>query len=192
MLYRFRRSLRKIRLRLNRELMLVNDLAEVPSISVGNYPPIRILKSTEVNMLNDVWPTDAERMRQRLAETSLCYITTENKKCLSYHWVQMRGKHFIQQLGIHAVLPERQAMIYHTRVAEAAKGKGINSYVLTQILNDLKQQGYRKVWIYTNAYNIANQKGLNACGFVEHARLTSIEYYHDNFLALTPFQFPAD
>jgi RimJ/RimL family protein N-acetyltransferase len=170
--------------------MLVHDLEQIPQIEPGDYPLIKKLIAEEVEMLNDVWPVDVNKMRQRLKETSVCYITKDNNACASYHWLQVRGNHFIQQLGIHAQLPEKQAMIYHTRVAEHAKGKGINGYVLKHILRNLKSDGFQKVWIYTNQHNTANQKGLKACGFVEFGRFTSIEYYHDKFLGLTPFRFP--
>ncbi len=170
--------------------MLVHDLEQIPPIEQGDYPQIKMLTADEVEMLNDVWPVDVKKMRQRLKETSICYITTDNKQCISYHWVQVRGSHFIQQLGIHAQLPEKQAMIYHTRVAEQARGNGINMHVLQHILGNLKAEGFNKVWIYTNLGNMANQKGLKACGFVVIKKLTSIEYYHDKFLGLTSFRFP--
>lgn len=170
--------------------MLLHELEQIPLVASGIFPNVQKLALADVEVLNDVWPTDIPKMKQRLSETSECYITTENNTCISYHWVQLRGRHFIQQLGHNLTLPNNHAMIYHTRVAEHARGKGINNHVLTHILSDLKSSGFEKVWIYTNVKNTANQKGLKACGFIEFTRLFSIEYYHDKFFGVTSFRFP--
>lgn len=189
MFYRFRRSLRKIRLRLNRELMLVHQFDNMIPVSHLDDLEIKQLSAEHVAMLQDVWPVDEKKMQKRLADHSRCYITQINGKCLSYHWVQTKDAHFIQQMGVSRHLPQGHAMIYHTRVAEEARGKGINAMVLARILQDLKDENFLCAWIYTNKHNHANLKGLKSIGFKLVKQLTSVEYYQDRFFGISKFHF---
>ena len=191
MFYRFRRSLRKIRLKVSKEVLLAHDLKQIPKEESALQGVIRRINEEDLPRLEEVSPNNPEKNKKRI-QHSWCYVYEENNKLLAFFWVQLRGKHFFQQSGqLYALLPKHAAG-YHGRVAEAARGKGIYKRLLLQSMLDLQEIGYERLYGYANHKNLGSLKGLQRVGFKEISSWWYMEYYHDKFTNITPCGFPKD
>jgi RimJ/RimL family protein N-acetyltransferase len=189
MLYRFRRSLRKLRLKVSKEVLLAHDLKHMPEVDSTLPGVIRRIAEADLDRLVEVSPNNLERNKKRLKH-SWCYVYEENGKFLAFFWVQIKGRHFFQQSGQHYALLPKHAAGYHGRVAESARGKGIYKSLLLQSMFDLKQFGYERLYGYANHKNLGSLKGLKRVGFYEISSWWYLEYYHDKFTNITPCGFP--
>ena len=62
-------------------------------------------------------------------------------------------------------MPEKMAFMYDTFVIPAYRNKGVSTYVATQVLKFLKEQGYNKVGVHVPSWNIASLRTLEKMGF---------------------------
>lgn len=153
---------------LHTEYFYVHGLNNIPELRPANIPiEIRILELKEVELLHQIWLVDLDKARERLiAGHSCCYLSLHEGKPVAYHWVQLQGKHFVQQAGQWIdIFKNDSFMIYHTRVKCEYQKNGINMYLLLYILHNFRKLGYHKGYIYTSSKNIANQKGIERIGF---------------------------
>jgi hypothetical protein len=190
MFYRFRRSLRALLPKLNRELFYVHYLKEIPAIESKIPIRIELLKKEYIHKINAVKKFDLQRLYLRLERGDLCYaaVTIEHDKIVSYHWVQEKGLHFIQQADRFELIKKNEACIYHVRVSDDFKGNRINGAVYAEILRKSKVKGINKVWVYTNINNFSNRKGLEALGFEIDYKIYSLFFnnkYYQIYKKLT-------
>lgn len=164
MFYRLRRIRKLFQIRINREYLYSHDLHDL-SFELNQIGAIRIINDSELQLLQNVWSINEDQLRRRFHRGDLCYCCFIGGAIASYHWVQYSGQHFLQQAGKYYDVKPNEGWIYHVRVAEWARGRGINSSVYQRILMEAKGLGKSKLWVYTNARNKANQKGLLECGF---------------------------
>jgi predicted GNAT family acetyltransferase len=115
--------------------------------------------------LLEVWNVNTVDMNERLDRGDHCYVVYKEKKAISYHWVQLKGKHFIQPLNQYMTIANNELWIYHVRVSEEYRGQGISGLVYSMILKEFKNKGYKKAWIYTSSTNDANQRSLEKANF---------------------------
>lgn len=152
----------------------LNDFRNIPHPTIP-IKTITLLPENE-ERLRDVWPINLNHIRKRWeAGHSECFITFANEVPAAYHWVQFRGIHFIQQAEYYYNLEQKNAfIIYHVRVSNAFKSKGISSFVYNTILQEYKKKGFSKGLIYTASTNIPNQKSLSKLGFKKDFDILSI------------------
>ena len=178
MFYRIRRRLQALLPRLNIEVFYSHYLREIPEVVTSMPISINVLTKDKISSINSVKKQDVDKLNRRLERGDLCYsgIAIVNDATTSYHWVQEKGKHFIQQAGRFETMKENEACIYHVRVSDEYKGNKINGAVYSRILTDSKIKGIQKVWVYTNIYNAANRKGLEKLGFVMDYKMYSLHF----------------
>ena len=171
------RKVKKIRIEIHKEIFYEHHLKNLSPPS-GSKIDITVTKMeiSNVNILHQVWGVDLSRCEQRLLEGhSECYLSFNNGILVGYHWVQFKGKHYIQQANRYLILGEgRDFMIYHTRVKDEYQGKGINRFILSTILDDYLVKGFRRGMIYTSSNNISNRAGIEKLGFVKYAEIKSL------------------
>lgn len=174
-LRRFFKKGLKIRFSLSSEFFFTHDLKEISDLRIDREVEVRELNIEETKLLREVWPVNILRMQNRiLSGESRCYGTFVHGKIVGYHWVQFKGKHFIQQLHQHIHVLQGDFWVYHVRLAEEAQGKGIGSYVYSHILKDFKAKAYNRAIIYTAESNVANQKSLKKVGFKFYSKVPSL------------------
>ena len=175
MLYRFRRRLYHLFPKLNVELMYVHNLDVLKQVEPKINLKFFKLSSKDIYRIWDVKKLPLNKLKSRLESGDVCYTTEIEKYIASYHWVQYNGRHFIQQANEEIKIKNDECWIYHTRVSENFRGNKINSFVLSKILNEAKNMGLDKAWIYTNKSNYANRKGLQELGFELKSKIYSVE-----------------
>jgi len=178
MFYRIRRRLQALLPKVNIEIFYVHYLENIPRVE--SLLPIRIdlLTKDTISNIGSVKKQDMAKLNKRIERGDLCYsaIAIDQNVNVSYHWVQEKGKHFIQQAGRFEIIKDREACIYHVRVSDGYKGNKINGAIYSRILTDSKNKGINKVWVYTNLYNMANRKGLEYLGFIIDYKIYSLKF----------------
>lgn len=183
MFYRLRRIRRLLQIRIHSELLYEHTLQQVAWTERPDGLVVRTLKKEEVSLLKEVWPVDLDRMLKRLERGDLCFAGFINNVICSYHWVQYTGTHFFQQAHQYVKVEKDQGWIYHVRVADWAKGRGVNGFVYATILSEAKRLSKSKLLIYTSADNTSNQKGLSKCGFTITKKIVSL-YFNRRYFAI--------
>ncbi len=126
-------------------------------------------------------------LKKRLKEDhSKCFITCFQESPIAYHWLQESDKHFIRPIGQTLDLGENMgiAVIYHTRVRNDMQGKGINAFLMKEILNYCKENNYNKVLVYTSSKNLPQIKSLSKLGFEFKRSIKSLKI-GSNYFGLT-------
>ena len=134
----------------------------------------------QVTDLLQIWNVDKTVMATRLDRGDNCYVVYKNSRA---HWVQNSGVHFVQPAGQYIQIAERELWIYHVRVAEEFRGKGVAGMVYAEVLKEFQALGYKKAWIYTSSVNKSNQRSLGKLGFEFHSYTVSLKI-GKKFLAL--------
>lgn len=183
MFYRLRRIRELFQIRVHEELFYEHTLQQVPRIQHPVGLVVRVLKSEELSLLRKVWPVNLDRMLKRIERGDVCFAGFINNVICSYHWVQYTGIHFFQQAHKFVNVEKGHGWIYHVRVAEWAKGRGVNGFVYATILSEAKRLGKSKLLIYTSADNTSNQKGLSKCGFTITKKIVSL-YFNRRYFAI--------
>jgi len=182
MFYRLRRIRKAFQVGFHTEFLYEHTLQTMPAVPCPTGLEVRTLKSEEAHLLQDVWSVNMDQIKKRFRRGDVCYAGFMDNTICSYHWVQYSAQHFFQQTHRYIEVKPKEGWIYHVRVATWAKGSGINSYVYVTILKDALQMGKTKLFIYTGAKNIANQKGLMQCGFRKIKEFVSVLYFQRYFL----------
>ncbi len=182
MFYRLRRIRKAFQLSVHTEFLYEHTLQALPDVGCPAGLQVRTLKSEEAHLLHGVWNVNMDQLKKRFERGDACYAGFIDNAICSYHWVQYSGLHFFQQAHQQMEVKQDEGWIYHVRVADSAKGRGINSYVYATILKDAVQMGKTRLFIYTGAKNTANQKGLMKCGFKKIKEFVSVLYLQRYFL----------
>lgn len=172
-LKKFIKGIIKPKISRQEEYFYVHYLENIPEVKQKRDFEIRLIKEEELPMLKEIWPSGIEKLTKRLHNGDRCYVTFLDGKIAGYQWVQSNGMHQIQQANTTVEINTGDFWIYHARVAEWARGNGINTQVKRKILIDYKNEGFKRALIYTNSTNIPNQKGLGKIGF---ELLTTLKY----------------
>ena len=182
MFYRLRRIRKVFQIRFHTEFLYEHPLRELPSMECPAGLQMRTLKSDEAHLLQKVWNVNEAQIKVRFERGDVCYAGFMDDTICSYHWVQYSGLHFFQQANKQIEVKPDEGWIYHVRVSDWARGRGINSFVYATILADASRMGKSKLFIYTGAKNTANQKGLLKCGFTKVKEFFSVSYGKHYFL----------
>lgn len=175
MFYRLRRIRKVFQIRFHTEFLYEHLLRELPTLECPSGLQVRTLKSDEAHLLQKIWNVNEAQVKVRFERGDVCYAGFIDDTICSYHWVQYSGLHFFQQVNKQIEVKPDEGWIYHVRVSDWARGRGVNSFVYATILKDASWMGKSKLFIYTGAKNTANQKGLLKCGFSLIKRIFSLK-----------------
>ncbi len=175
MFYRIRRILNNLSIGLHTEYLYSHSLDKIPDCSHPKGISIQKLEAQHIHWLQQIWNIDPKQMEKRLLENHTCYVSFIDGKPAGYHWVQHQGIHPILPAGTSMTIKPHESWIYHVRVADQYQGKGIGTFVYRTILNEAKTLQQQKVFIYTSAKNINNQRSLAKIGFVLERKFLSLK-----------------
>lgn len=176
MFYRFRRNILALWPKINVELLYYHNLNSIVYQKSSLKVSVFKLSFNNIKRIIEVKKLNIELLKKRLLNEDECYVSEHDGRLVSYHWVQEKGKHFIQQAGEYIDVKNDEVWIYHVRVSDHVRGNNINSFVYCEILKESKSRGMQKVWIYTNKNNLANRKGLEKLGFIKSDIIYSINF----------------
>jgi GNAT superfamily N-acetyltransferase len=100
---------------------------------------------------------------QRFHRGSRCYIVRADARIVAYGWVSF-GEEEIGELALHIRLNQGEAYIWDCGTLPAYRGKRLYPALLGYMLCELKNAGFRRVWIGTDADNLPSQVGVALVG----------------------------
>lgn len=159
-----------------------DNLNNLPYITSKIDVKIRLLDISDIDRITEVKKMSIKILEERLRNGDKCFVTENGARLLSYHRLQSKGSHFIQQTGKFEKLTKKEAVIYHVRVHKDFRGNKMNVFVYLEILRYGKNSKMNRLWIYTNKENIANRKGLEKLGFEEYKNTLSLKFYNRHYL----------
>jgi RimJ/RimL family protein N-acetyltransferase len=157
--------LRKLDFRFHTEYWYEHHLDTPVNVNRPDGVTVDLLTIDRLPELLSVWDLDLVEMKKRLEDGHVCFTPRVNGEIAGYHWLQLKGNHYIQPAGLTIVINPLEPMIYHGRVSEKFQSRGIGGCVYQTILQYALDNRLNKVLVYTAAGNIANQKSLAKAGF---------------------------
>ena len=101
---------------------------------------------------------------QRFANRKRCYAGKVEGKLATYGWVTF-DEEGIGELGLNIRLQAGEAYIWDCATLPAYRGQRLYPALLAYMLNELRSEGLRRVWIGTDADNLPSQSGVALVGF---------------------------
>jgi ribosomal protein S18 acetylase RimI-like enzyme len=102
---------------------------------------------------------------QRFSRRRRCYAARAGDVLVAYGWVTLEDKEEIGELGLHAHLEKGEAYIWDCVTLPAYRGQRLYPALLTYIIDVLRVEGFRRIWIGADTDNTASQSGMILVGF---------------------------
>lgn len=107
---------------------------------------------------------NAEPVLRRLHLGRHCYVARVDGQLVAYGWITF-DKEDIGELGLSVRLLPGEAYIWDCATLPAFRGKGLYPALLSHMLGELQQAGFRRVWIGMDVGNVSSQTGAVQAGF---------------------------
>jgi hypothetical protein len=105
-----------------------------------------------------------EGVFKRFDEGKRCYIGNVDGVLATYGWVTF-DKELIGELSMHIRLLPGEAYIWDCATLPEYRGLRLYPSLLWYIVEELRSQGLRRLWIGADADNLPSQVGMRLCGF---------------------------
>ena len=107
--------------------------------------------------------SNPEPVLSRFGEGKQCYIVRVEGKLVSYGWITF-DQEDIGELGLRIRLNTGEAYIWDCATLLAYRGQRLYPALLAYMLAELKNVGYWRAWIGTDADNLPSQRGVARVG----------------------------
>jgi hypothetical protein len=151
-------------------LLYTHDLSSVQNVVLAAGCEIRTLRREETALLEEISPVGESLALERL-NVGECYIGFVERKPAHFSWVQTVGKHDLEDAGRSINIERGDLWIYHCETAPWARGNRLYPCALSRILENYRDRGYRRAWIYTTEPNRNSQSGIDRAGFILQRRM---------------------
>ena len=144
-------------------LVYVRDLADdpTPMSPVGLAQEVREAECPELARL--MYHPAAE-IRRRFARGDRCFVRREGGAVAHYEWISF-DRIRLDSIGRTLPLGPREAYIYNVRTQRPFRGRGLFTATLDALSSCLQREGIRRLYIATEAGNVASQRVILAAGF---------------------------
>jgi GNAT superfamily N-acetyltransferase len=105
----------------------------------------------------------AEVLR-RFASGKRCYTGTVEGELATYGWVTY-DEELIGELSLRIRLVPGETYIWDCATLPAYRGQRLYPALLWHMINDLRTEGLRRIWIGADADNLPSQTGIVLCSF---------------------------
>jgi len=105
-----------------------------------------------------------EEVFKRFDAGKHCYIGNVDSVLATYGWVTF-DKELIGELGLNIRLLPGEAYIWNCATLRDYRGLRLYPSLLWYIVEELRSQGLRRIWIGADAENLPSQVGMRLCGF---------------------------
>ncbi len=105
-----------------------------------------------------------EEVARRFDAGKHCYTGIVDGRIATYGWVTF-DKELIGELRLHIRLRQGEAYIWDCVTLPAYRGLRLYPALLWYIIEDLRSQGLRRIWIGADIDNLPSQVGMKLCGF---------------------------
>ncbi|HYX49657.1 MAG TPA: GNAT family N-acetyltransferase, partial [Ktedonobacteraceae bacterium] len=107
---------------------------------------------------------NSEEVLKRFDAGKHCYIGNVDGVLAAYGWVTF-DEELIGELGLYIRLLPGEAYIWNCVTLQDYRGLRLYPSLLWYIVEELRFQGLRRIWIGADADNIPSQVGMRLCGF---------------------------
>lgn len=107
---------------------------------------------------------DLADVLKRFAAGKRCYTGSVEGVLATYGWVTL-DEELIGELRLRIRLTPGEAYIWDCATLPAYRGLRLYPALLWHIINDLRAEGLRRIWIGADADNLPSQTGIVLCGF---------------------------
>lgn len=105
-----------------------------------------------------------EEVLKRFDAGKRCYIGNVEGVLATYGWVTF-DEELIGELRLRIRLAPGEAYIWNCATSPEYRGLRLYPALLWHIINELRFQGLRRIWIGADADNLPSQVGIKLCGF---------------------------
>ncbi len=107
---------------------------------------------------------DPAEALKRFAAGKRCYIVNVEGVLVTYGWVTF-DEEWIGELRLRIRLAAGEAYIWDCATLPTYRGLRLYPALLGYMINDLRAEGLRRIWIGADADNLPSQKGMVLAGF---------------------------
>lgn len=123
------------------------------------------LNSEAASLLSKAMMLDSqEEVVRRFDARKQCYIGIVDGAIATYGWVTY-DKELIGELRLHIQLSQEEAYIWDCATLPEYRGLRLYPALLWYIIEDLRSQGLKRIWIGADSDNLPSQVGMRLCGF---------------------------
>jgi GNAT superfamily N-acetyltransferase len=101
---------------------------------------------------------------RRFASGKRCYTGTVEGELATYGWVTY-DEELIGELSLRIRLAPGETYIWDCATLPAYRGQRLYPALLWHMINDLRTEGLRRIWIGADADNLPSQTGIVLCSF---------------------------
>ena len=101
---------------------------------------------------------------QRFATGRRCYVARVEGVLVAYGWVSFKEEE-IGELRLRVHLAEGEAYIWDCATLPAYRGLRLYPALLAYMVNELRTEGFSRIWIGADSDNVASQTGIILAGF---------------------------
>jgi GNAT superfamily N-acetyltransferase len=124
--------------------------------SVGQEAASSIAQAMELD--------DPSEVLRRFAAGKRCYTGTVEGTLATFGWVTF-DEELIGELRLRIRLSPGEAYIWNCVTLPAYRGQRLYPALLWHMINDLREEGIKRIWIGADADNLPSQTGIALCGF---------------------------
>jgi glycosyltransferase involved in cell wall biosynthesis len=107
-----------------------------------------------------------EEIKKRFVLGDICFLARANGEYTHYAWVRFKEAD-VTEIKKRVNFGKSSGVIYNCYTYPKFRGRNIYPYVLSKILDFLKEHGYRSAYIYAKASNYPSLRGIEKAGFRE-------------------------
>lgn len=157
---RIRKLIRKLRWKRIDLLLYENNFTHIPNVAprMGNVVVQRARKPQK---------TGIAKLDRKLNDSNYCYYVSNGKDLLHQNWIFYKSR-LLRQFGF-LELP----LLGDGFTVEELRGKGIQPFVITAMLRDLLEEGYKGAFTLVSPGNASSIRGVEKAGFVLRAHIKS-------------------
>jgi GNAT superfamily N-acetyltransferase len=126
---------------------------------------------------------DKQQALKRLQEGHVLFAAKTNGQLAAYFWIEV-GDVAIPSLDLCFSIPGDSAWVAYVFTAADQRGKGIASKTISRVLQGLRQQGYRHVFVVIAPCNTVSQRLHQRAGFVAYQHMTAKRFFFRGILLL--------
>ena len=148
----------------------------LPSVDCGCKLDIRIGTGEDIKYIAALqgWTPESPGIAdvtQRLSKGDRPYLAFCDRTLAHISWVCRRAEVEKEEIGAILHLEPDEAYVMDCKTFFTFRGKNIYPFVLQRILNDLRTEGVRRVYISCLPSNRASQQGILKAGFAKAGRV---------------------
>jgi len=165
-------------------ILIYNFTADKP-VSVASHPRaiFNELSINDLPRLEKVMYQSRKAIEKRFKKGDRCFVAEIDSRIAHYTWLCF-GEEYLPSIEKRVRVKENEAYIYNVYTVPSFRREGLFSFVLGQVLKQLQDSGYKKLWVSVLSNNLSSQNAFEKMGFeketeIEYLRFLIFKKYRD-------------